>query len=365
MDSKLNQTLISIVCATFNGEQKLPGLLRALKSNFENSLDSFELIFVIDGSTDNSKDMVVNFAEINPDRNIKIIENTLNLGISRSRNIGIEASNGEIIAFLDDDCRPKAEWINSLIECWQNVADTCVGVGGFVEPSEIVSFNQRYCALTNPLRPLPLIETKPNIFRRIKNYYTGQNIDFEFAEYLVGANMSFRKSALEQVGEFPPEIRFGGDDSAICGLLRDRYGLNSLSICKSLIMPHEFSSKFRDSLSRSYRYGRGSGLNFWRGRSQISFNIGPVIIDALYCIFLVTFCLSSAPADKFFLSSSIFSVAIIACYCLLVSRGNGSHELNLFERLKFGFAFLMCEILNLLGFISATLTIIRRPRTSP
>ncbi len=35
-------------------------------------------------------------------------------GLSRARNLGIEATNGEIIAFLDDDCTVRADWLTHV-----------------------------------------------------------------------------------------------------------------------------------------------------------------------------------------------------------------------------------------------------------
>jgi len=65
LDSPLERTLLSVICATYNGEEKLPGLLKALESNFNDSQLDFEVIFVIDGSTDKSEELLSVFKKSN------------------------------------------------------------------------------------------------------------------------------------------------------------------------------------------------------------------------------------------------------------------------------------------------------------
>jgi glycosyltransferase involved in cell wall biosynthesis len=360
LDKTLERILLSIICATYNGEQKLPGLLEALRINLINSHFGCEAIFVVDGSNDNSIVMLENFAKENEGQKIKVLRNSSNLGISQSRNVGISAAKGEILAFLDDDCRPSTDWLNGLVEIWSHASPSTVGIGGFVIPSEINTFNQRFCAVTMPLRPYSLNIEKLNFYQRIKKYYEKADQDFSFVDYLVGANMSFRKTALREVGSFPADIRFGGDDSYICHSLRKKFGDESLAITQSLVMPHEFSKDFGDSLRRSYRYGSGAGKNFWRGAGELSFNPGPLLILAFFFTFLGAYAVSAAPTEYLKSSASLFLILVIFCYSLFVTRSFAPKELQFIEVPRFGLAFFLCELLNLLGFCSASLMAIKR-----
>ena len=353
---------MSIICATYNGEQKIPGLLEAIESNFEISEFDCEFIFVIDGSTDNSKEILQNFAKSHSKQEIIILENNSNFGISQSRNIGIATSKGEILAFLDDDCRPNSDWINTVGGFWSHAPESTVGVGGFVVPSEVDSFNQRFCAVTKPLRPYPLHTKELSFYERIKNYYTNPDGSFESAEYLVGANMSFRKTALHEVAFFPTEIRFGGDDSSICQSLRKRFGNDCLTVFPSLVMPHEFPRAFRDSLRRSYKYGQGAGKNFWRGVGNLSFNPGPLLISAFFVAFLAVCKATRISAENVPLIASIALLMVIFSYSLLVTWGKTPQRLPLIERPKFGLAFLLCELANTFGFFSASIIAIKSRR---
>jgi len=101
---------VSVIIPTY----KRPKMLkRALKSVLNQTYNKIEIIIVDDNSI-NSKyrkktaEVVKDF-KIN--NNIKYIENKKNLGGSKTRNIGIKASKGKYITFLDDD----DEWLPEKI----------------------------------------------------------------------------------------------------------------------------------------------------------------------------------------------------------------------------------------------------------
>ena len=61
----------------------------------------YEIICIDDGSQDKSPTILNKYSKIF--FNLKIFKNYKNLGVGRSRNIGIENSNGKFIIFLDSD----------------------------------------------------------------------------------------------------------------------------------------------------------------------------------------------------------------------------------------------------------------------
>jgi len=78
-------------------------LKRALEALFAQDFpkDAYEIVFVDDGSTDNSLAMARELAETAPCR-LKVLTKP-NDGLSRARNLGIRNCEGEIILFMDDD----------------------------------------------------------------------------------------------------------------------------------------------------------------------------------------------------------------------------------------------------------------------
>src|SRR2546422_9297937 len=66
----------------------------------------YEVIVVDDGSTDDT-------AAIVRQPPVRLIQ-TVNRGLAKARNPGLEAATGEIIAYLDDDAYPDPHWLTYL-----------------------------------------------------------------------------------------------------------------------------------------------------------------------------------------------------------------------------------------------------------
>ena len=93
---------ISIVVPVFNSEKYLPHCLDSL---VKQSLRAIEIILVNDASTDSSKSICDKYAQ--SDNRIILINNKQNIGQGASRQIGIEAAQGEYIGFVDSD-----DWVS-------------------------------------------------------------------------------------------------------------------------------------------------------------------------------------------------------------------------------------------------------------
>lgn len=90
---------ISIIMPAYNSEKTIK---RSIESVIQQTYSNLELIIVNDGSTDNTEQIVRDIAE--KDKRIHYIYKK-NGGVSTARNVGLEQSNGEFIAFIDsDDC---------------------------------------------------------------------------------------------------------------------------------------------------------------------------------------------------------------------------------------------------------------------
>lgn len=89
---------ISIVVPIYNAEKYLDKCLNSLvKQTFQN----IEILAFNDGSVDRCKDILCEYKERYPDK-IRVFEQE-NIGISRTRNRGIQEAKGKYIAFIDSD----------------------------------------------------------------------------------------------------------------------------------------------------------------------------------------------------------------------------------------------------------------------
>lgn len=98
-------TSVSVVIPTYDRPQFLPG---AIETAVEQTCSLSEVIVVDDASpTDYAADIVADSPNI-----VRLLEQAETRGLSATRNTGIEASDAEYIAFLDDDDR----WHRSKLE---------------------------------------------------------------------------------------------------------------------------------------------------------------------------------------------------------------------------------------------------------
>jgi GT2 family glycosyltransferase len=88
-----------------------------LKSVLEQSFSDFEIVFIDNGSSDESVDFVKrNFN----DERIEIISSENNLGFAGGNNLGLKHSNGEFIVLLNNDTKADKDWLKYLYEMINN-----------------------------------------------------------------------------------------------------------------------------------------------------------------------------------------------------------------------------------------------------
>jgi glycosyltransferase involved in cell wall biosynthesis len=94
---------ITVVIPSYNGANRIPVLLNALVSQ---TLMPSQIVVVIDGSTDNTKEVVTKFQSHLP--TLQIIHQQ-NGGRASAKNAGAWAATGELLIFFDDDMEPEPE----------------------------------------------------------------------------------------------------------------------------------------------------------------------------------------------------------------------------------------------------------------
>ena len=99
---------ISVILPVYNAEKYLSSTLDSVLSG---SFSDFEVIAVNDGSTDGSLGILNSYAE--RDNRIKIIDKQ-NTGVSDTRNVAIEAAEGDYLAFLDADDIYSPEYLEKM-----------------------------------------------------------------------------------------------------------------------------------------------------------------------------------------------------------------------------------------------------------
>lgn len=106
-------TELSIVIPVFNDREVLQELYRRLEPVVIEITKKYEIIFVDDGSSDDSLQILKRLQ--NNDENIKIVKLTKNYGQSNAITAGLEYSKGDIIVIMDSDLQDRPEDIPKLL----------------------------------------------------------------------------------------------------------------------------------------------------------------------------------------------------------------------------------------------------------
>jgi dolichol-phosphate mannosyltransferase len=104
--------MLSLVIPIFNEEQLLDELLKRTVPAVESIAVDYEIIFVDDGSTDQSLQKLLGFRQGNS--KIKVLSLSRNFGHQAAITAGLEKAGGDIIAMMDGDLQDPPELLSQM-----------------------------------------------------------------------------------------------------------------------------------------------------------------------------------------------------------------------------------------------------------
>ncbi|MFA6023462.1 MAG: glycosyltransferase family 2 protein [Candidatus Pacearchaeota archaeon] len=119
--------LVSVVMPAYNTEKYIA---EAIESILNQTFKDFEFIIVDDGSTDNTLQIIKDYAK--KDKRIKVLRNEKNLKICKSLNKGIREAEGKYIARMDSDDSSLPTRLERQVEFMEKNPEYGV-VGAFME----------------------------------------------------------------------------------------------------------------------------------------------------------------------------------------------------------------------------------------
>ena len=189
---------VSVVVSTLD---RAGWLDRALTALLLQHHPAFEVIVVAGPCIDDTYAVLRRFEDIVRSARCPVAN------LSISRNIGLRLACGDIVAFLDDDAVPEPDWLERLCEPY---ADPAVGaVGGYIRDHTGVAFQCRVMVAdrfgeareAGTLADARLDPPGPDVERYLS---------------LTGANASFRRSALLDIGGFDEGYAYFLDETDAC-----------------------------------------------------------------------------------------------------------------------------------------------------
>lgn len=117
---------ISIVVPVYNESASLPHLHAALLAVLTKMPESFEIIYVDDGSTDKTPAIARDLSA--KDKRVILISLSRNFGKESALSAGIQYAQGKAIIMLDGDGQHPVELIPQFIQVWKDGAQVVIGV---------------------------------------------------------------------------------------------------------------------------------------------------------------------------------------------------------------------------------------------
>ncbi|MFC1924387.1 glycosyltransferase family 2 protein [Chloroflexota bacterium] len=219
----------------------------AVQSVLAQTMQPIEVIV----SVDNNEGVYERLRDELPD-NVNVILNSSIQGLSETRNAGIRASNGDIVAFIDDDAVAEPDWLENLISPFNDPRVMAVGGEsipvwpGGKTPSWFPAEFDWTIGCTAHMK-LMLLENGS-----VRN--------------VTGSNMAFRSEVYQKIGFWETSLGAingksrGGEEANIC--LRIKAGIEgSLIIYEPKAVVHHRIAPARATLWHLFRYCRDEGFN--------------------------------------------------------------------------------------------------------
>ena len=116
----------SVVIPIFNEEENIPELWRKLSNILDRLDSSSEVIFINDGSVDNSLELLKEINQKNQE--VKIISFSRNFGHQCALSAGIDHTNGKAVILMDGDLQDSPEAIISFLQLWKQGYDVVYAI---------------------------------------------------------------------------------------------------------------------------------------------------------------------------------------------------------------------------------------------
>jgi dolichol-phosphate mannosyltransferase len=104
--------MLSLVIPIFNEEKLIDELVKRTISSIESFIADYEVIFVDDGSTDQSLEKILSWQKNN--NHIKILSLSKNFGHQAAYTAGLEYSKGDLVAMMDGDLQDPPELLADM-----------------------------------------------------------------------------------------------------------------------------------------------------------------------------------------------------------------------------------------------------------
>jgi glycosyltransferase involved in cell wall biosynthesis len=278
--------VLTVLFATYNGAHTLPRTLDAL-TRVREPAGGWRLVIVDNASTDATPDILARYRSRLP----LAIRHESQRGQNAARNTGLDACQGDLVVFTDDDVVPDADWLVNLRRAVDANPD-CDVFGGTIHPAW-EDEPPPWVIDGVPLSPAFAVTPPDQVGGPARS------------EHCFGPNFAIRMRHLQQGLRFRTDLGPQGDSYPMGGETEVLWRLDRLgarvyfvddAVVRHIIRPWQFTSKWLRR--RAFNFGRGLyhvhrrthpparagtilGVPRWRIRRFASRFASPVIASGL------------------------------------------------------------------------------------
>lgn len=222
---------MSVILAVLNAEATIAEQLDALARQLRPP--TWELLVVDNGCTDGTLDIVESRRDQFP--RLRIVDAHVKRGLAHARNVGVAASEAEVVAFCDGDDVVGSSWLAALaVGC--RSADL---VGGSLEVS--------------------LLNTPDAVYWRGESpTSSGLPLALGYLPTVVGANFAVRRALYHAVGGCDERFSICCDDVDLSWRLH-RAGA-TVAYAPTAVVHYRYRNDIADAVRQQRNYGRTEGL---------------------------------------------------------------------------------------------------------
>lgn len=285
---------VSVLIPFRNEEQNILRVLKSLESQ-DYPEEKFEVIFMDDNSSDNSKNLLETHIRKN---NFKVIsvpkEYSEKAHKKRAIRYGIENAKGEIIVTTDADCVHSSQWLRTLLSFMKN------DVGFISGPVEFITGNNLFDKFQK-LEFAGLVITGAGLI--------GNNTP----TICNAANIAYRKKAFDEVGGFAlqMDLSSGDDELLMQKIFQDTNYKIVFALDKNAIVKTEANNSIKQFYNQRKRWA-SKGL-FYKNK---------LLVFKLILIFLFYLSLILLPILGLILSKLFLFLFIISFLLKIILEYN-------------------------------------------
>lgn len=152
---------LSLVVPCYNEEENVENFFRHVTEGLKNYTDSYELVFVNDGSRDKTEKKLKKLYEENRDRKITVVSFSRNFGKEAAMYAGLSHAKGEYVTIIDADLQQDIKYVVEMAEILDKDEDTHM-VAAFQEKRKEGKFitlcKEEFYKLINKITDVPFVE---------------------------------------------------------------------------------------------------------------------------------------------------------------------------------------------------------------